>query len=166
MATLPPWALGIGAGIGALALYLMARPSPHFSWDELQTTSQPYDNTPDFSERMRLIRLAWSVLEPLRNEFGPIRITSGFRSQTVNDAVGGSPTSYHRRGMAADLYSGSTHEEMATWLYDQRDRLPLNEVIVERHTGHLHVAVNTDGSPLNKFLQTSDGKSYQTWAPA
>lgn len=168
MAELPKFALAIGAGIGGLALYFLSRPSPHFSWEEMTTTSQPFDNTPDFGERMKLIALSWRVLEPLRTAFGPILITSGFRSQEVNDAIGGAAQSYHRKGMAADLYSvnGASHEDMAEWLFEMRDELPLNEVIVERHTGHLHVAVSTDGDPLNKFLQTSDGRSYSSWAPA
>lgn len=44
------------------------------------------------------------VLQLLRDHFGvPIRITSGYRSEAVNKAVGGSPTSAHRHGSAADI---------------------------------------------------------------
>ena len=47
-------------------------------------------------------------LEPLRSEFGPVTIISGFRTATHNADVGGAPKSYHRslkgrRGAAADL---------------------------------------------------------------
>lgn len=34
----------------------------------------------------------------------PMHVTSGFRSQIVNDAVGGSATSQHRYGLAADFH--------------------------------------------------------------
>ena len=37
----------------------------------------------------------------------PIIVNSGYRSQTVNKAVGGVPTSQHRRGEAADITAGS-----------------------------------------------------------
>lgn len=44
------------------------------------------------------------VLQLLRDHFGvPIKITSGYRSEAVNKAVGGSPTSAHRHGSAADI---------------------------------------------------------------
>lgn len=44
------------------------------------------------------------VLQLLRNHFGvPISITSGFRSEAVNKAVGGSLTSSHIHGSAADI---------------------------------------------------------------
>lgn len=44
------------------------------------------------------------VLQLLRDRFGvPIRVTSGYRSPAVNKAVGGSPTSSHVHGSAADV---------------------------------------------------------------
>lgn len=44
------------------------------------------------------------VLQLLRDHFGvPITVTSGFRSEAVNKAVGGSPSSAHRHGSAADI---------------------------------------------------------------
>lgn len=44
------------------------------------------------------------VLQLLRDHFGvPIKVTSGYRSPAVNKAVGGSPTSAHRHGSAADI---------------------------------------------------------------
>jgi len=44
------------------------------------------------------------VLQLIRDHFGvPMVITSGFRSDVVNKGVGGSPTSAHRHGSAADV---------------------------------------------------------------
>ncbi len=43
-------------------------------------------------------------LQALRDALGrPVIINSGYRNPAHNTAVGGSPTSYHLRGMAADI---------------------------------------------------------------
>ena len=58
--------------------------------------------TPEVIENLR--RLCQSVLEPLRVKLArPVVITSGYRSLALNRAVGGSPTSHHMQGRAADL---------------------------------------------------------------
>ncbi len=142
--------------------------SPHFAWDELTTTSTGLDNSPTPGQRLNLERLASKVLEPIRGQFGPIRITSAFRSSAVNRAVGGASSSSHLDGRGADLYAtqGATAGQIATWLYNQTS-IPLRQVIVELHTGHLHVEMQKDGPPyLRQFLQTQDGRSYFPWTPS
>lgn len=45
------------------------------------------------------------TLEPIRKFLGcPIRVSSGYRCKRLNTEVGGSPTSDHRYGLAADIY--------------------------------------------------------------
>lgn len=45
------------------------------------------------------------VLEPIRFRLGcPVYISSGYRCTRLNEAVGGSPNSDHRYGLAADIY--------------------------------------------------------------
>jgi len=144
--------------------------SPHFSWAELTTTSTGLANTPGAGQRANLERLAVKVLEPIRGQFGPIRITSAFRSSAVNRAVGGtvSPPSSHLDGRGADLYAtqGATADQIARWLYTQSG-LPLRQVIVEHHTGHLHAEMQADGPPYRRqFLETQDGRSYFPWTPS
>lgn len=47
--------------------------------------------------------------EPIREAFGPVRVTSGYRTTTYNRSVGGAPASFHvytlgsLRGVAADV---------------------------------------------------------------
>ncbi len=55
-----------------------------------------------------------NVLDPIRDHYDrPIKITSGFRSPEVNKLVGGSATSQHRFGQAADFeVIGHTVEEV------------------------------------------------------
>jgi len=53
-------------------------------------------------------KLCVTYLEPLRAEFGPVTVISGFRTVSHNAQVGGAPASMHlrragRRGAAADI---------------------------------------------------------------
>ena len=62
------------------------------------------ENKPDYRQRLALQHLCREVLEPLRQHYGkPIRITSGFRCEELNRAVGGVGRSQHLFGEAADL---------------------------------------------------------------
>ena len=67
------------------------------------------DNTPNAIEEEKLRRLAVEVLQPIRDKYKhPITITSGFRNQRVNQMVGGSKTSQHMKGEAADIQCTAT----------------------------------------------------------
>jgi zinc D-Ala-D-Ala carboxypeptidase len=60
-------------------------------------------NNPSASEIEQLRLLCVEVLEPVRSKVGsPVIITSGFRCPEVNKGIGGSPTSQHVKGQAAD----------------------------------------------------------------
>ncbi len=157
-------AVAAGAGLGLW--WLLRRPAPNFTWEELTTTSTGLDNTPTLEDRIRGIYLARRVLEPLRKAAGPLLVSSGFRGPQVNAAVGGAEKSYHRRMVAVDLYSqeGWTNEDLATYLYSRED-LPLAEVIVEEHTGHLHIAADLDGAPGSRKFLSYDGNTYSSWTP-
>lgn len=76
----------------------------YFSLKEMTATSQKLPNMPETWEEFSNLRDTALLLDELREKFGQgIRITSGFRSAAVNAAVGGSKTSAHRKGMAADI---------------------------------------------------------------
>lgn len=62
------------------------------------------DNTPTLVDIYHLEELCKMLLQPIRNAYGkPIKVTSGFRCRKLNQAVGGSATSAHLRGYAADI---------------------------------------------------------------
>lgn len=62
------------------------------------------DNTPTKEVEKNLFILASQVLEPARAIVGkPIVITSGYRCIALNKAVGGVNSSYHTKGLAADI---------------------------------------------------------------
>jgi zinc D-Ala-D-Ala carboxypeptidase len=80
------------------------RLSKNFMLHELCVTNQPYDNTPPPDAVTALSNLTNKILQPLRDATGvPVNVTSGYRSAKVNTAVGGSRTSQHRLGEAADI---------------------------------------------------------------
>ena len=82
--------------------------SEHFSLEEMTRSGVAIrmwiDNNPDEGQVENMRQLCRNVLEPVRRRFGVTRITSGFRSQALNAAVGGAPDSQHLRGEAADLH--------------------------------------------------------------
>jgi zinc D-Ala-D-Ala carboxypeptidase len=78
--------------------------SPNFTLEELTTTNTGLPNIANANEIERLRSLAL-FLEKVRAVLGnkAISINSAFRSEAVNNAVGGVSNSAHRLGYAADL---------------------------------------------------------------
>jgi zinc D-Ala-D-Ala carboxypeptidase len=78
--------------------------SKNFTLEELTYTNTGLPNVPTEAQIVRLTDLVTKVLQPLREQWGkPIRVNSGFRSEEVNKAVKGAPTSQHCKGEAADI---------------------------------------------------------------
>lgn len=76
----------------------------YFTIQELSKTDTKIFNVPAQEERENLIALTEKVLDPIREAIGkPIVVTSGYRSTAVNKKVGGSSTSQHVKGQAADI---------------------------------------------------------------
>ena len=94
----------------------------NFSLGELtksQTaTRKGIDNTPDDQQLASLVSLCENVLQPVRDHFGkPVRISSGLRVPELNTAIGGSTTSDHCKGMAADIeVPGVDNLELVKWI--------------------------------------------------
>ena len=78
--------------------------SKNFTLEELTLTSTGYFNTPNEAQTINLRIVTAAILQPLRSYLNEkVTITSGYRSIQVNNAVGGSTSSYHLSGMAADF---------------------------------------------------------------
>jgi zinc D-Ala-D-Ala carboxypeptidase len=103
------------------------------------------DNTPDQTVISNLQALAVHVLQPVRDHYGKgVKVNSGYRSPDVNARVGGSRTSDHTRGMAADIeIPGVSNHELAEWV---KANLPYTQLILEFYTrgvpdsGWVHVS--------------------------
>ena len=89
-------------------------------------------NTPDadVSENLRILALG---LERIRNIIGqPITVTSGYRSPKVNSGVGGSKTSDHVKGLAADIkVNGMSPQVVASIINDTKHEIQFKQCILE-----------------------------------
>ena len=83
------------------------RLSKNFTLNELTYSSTALrlgiDNEPSKEGIYKLRLLATSILQPLRDVLGAIRITSGYRSAQLSEAIGSSSNSQHCRYEAVDL---------------------------------------------------------------
>lgn len=80
----------------------------YFNYNELTRSATAsrlgIDNTPTAKEKANLKAVVDNILDPLREKWGaPIIVTSGFRCEKLNKAVGGATTSQHRLGQAVDI---------------------------------------------------------------
>ena len=111
------------------------------------------NNTPDEKAIDSLKTLCEKVLQPVRDHFGKtVTVNSGFRSSETNQATGGSKSSDHVKGQAADIeIPGVPNAELAQWIMDN---LEYTQLILEFYTpgipdsGWVHVSY--DPSNLKK----------------
>lgn len=76
----------------------------YFSFREMCKTNCKEDNYPQTMEQVGNLCALVSFLDEVRAEFGePIVVNSGYRSDIVNQKVGGVRTSLHLQGRAADI---------------------------------------------------------------
>lgn len=107
------------------------------------------DNTPNEEQLNNLRVLCEEVLQPVREHYGMgVKVNSGFRHPNVNAKVGGSKTSDHCKGMAADIeIPGIPNADLAKWIVDH---LTFKQVILEFYTpgipdsGWVHVSYNPE----------------------
>jgi len=86
------------------------------------------DNNPNADQIEKLKKLCENVLQPVRDHFGRVKVTSGFRSPELCVAIGSSINSQHAKAEAADFeVLGVDNAEVADWVYKncQTDQLIL-----------------------------------------
>lgn len=137
--------------------------SPHFKLGEfiLSGTAlrRKLDNTPPIECIDALEYLATATLEPLRQRFGVLRVTSGYRSLTVNSAVNGSRNSLHLMGMAADLHVTDTAVAQRMLKYCMEKPVPFDQILIEMRRTSVycfHISSRCDGR--NRRIAIADYK--------
>tara|TARA_R110000803_G_scaffold5959_1_gene19553 strand:- start:277 stop:738 length:462 start_codon:yes stop_codon:yes gene_type:complete len=118
-------------------------------------------NLPVDEHLAALVNTANKIFEPIRNHFNvPIGISSGYRSNALNDAIGGSKTSQHSKGEAldidADIYGGITNKQIFDFV---KDNLEFDQLIWEFGTDNepnwIHVSIKHYGEQRKQILIAS-----------
>jgi len=116
------------------------------------------DNTPDDEALENLKTLCEKVLQPVRDNFGRVTVNSGYRSPESNAAVGGSKTSDHCKGMAADIeVDGVDNPDLAQWIMDNLEYTQLILEFYERgkgSSGWVHVSYDPNNLKKQELTAT------------
>lgn len=100
------------------------------------------DTTYDLYIIGNLENLCKWVLEPIRFKLGcPVMISSGYRCSRLNEAVGGSATSDHRYGLAADIYFDDFADKWpeVVVLLVCSSWIPFDQLIIYRNFLHIGI---------------------------
>lgn len=150
--------------------------SEHFSLEEM-TKSQTalrlgIENLPSRDEVDSLTNLCNKILEPVRESYGvPFTPSSAFRSVELNESIGGSSSSQHCLGEAADIeVPGVSNLVLAWWI---RTHLDFDQLILEFYdreipsSGWVHIStVGPESKRGNRHeVLTYDGRSYEKGVP-
>jgi hypothetical protein len=90
------------------------------------------NNNPNAEQIEKLKLLCENILQPVRDHFGRVKVTSGFRSPELCHAIGSSVNSQHSKAEAADFECvGVDNAELFDWI---KDNLEADQLILEFYT--------------------------------
>jgi len=122
------------------------------------------DNNPNADQIEKLKALCENILQPVRDHFGRVKVTSCYRSPELCTAIGSSVNSQHAKAEAADFeVMGVDNAELADWIHRE---LQYDQLIVEYYTpgepnsGWIHCSYIPEGRRAS-FLHAfkSEGKT-------
>lgn len=136
----------------------------YFTIKELTHTSVQADNTPN-EEQLKNLEQLIDVMDAVREEWTKvceqnnwgnpaIKVTSGYRSKVVNDAIGGSKTSVHMLGYAVDFVPlNKRMREFQKFIqrYLEDNNIGFDQLIIEK-------PINGIASWLHLGLYSNDGE--------
>ncbi len=145
--------------------------SKNFSLKEL-TYSQTairngISNLPNDEQLVNLTALCQRILQPVRDKYGVVSVSSGLRAEALNALIGGSKTSDHCYGRAADFEVKSeeiSNLELAKYI---QDTLEFKQLILEFYnkeegpnSGWVHCSFDAAGNNKGEVLTAKrvDGK--------
>ena len=115
-------------------------------------------NEPTIEHLINLKELALNIFQPLRDYYGvPIYISSGYRSEALNKAIGGSKSSQHCKGQAIDIdrdaFNSPNNSEIFEYI---KNNLEFDQLIWEfgsnTNPDWVHVSYNNKGSQRKQVL--------------
>ena len=122
------------------------------------------DNNPNADQIEKLKLLCENILQPVRDHFGRVKVTSGYRSVELCMAIGSSANSQHAKAEAADFEClGVDNAELSDWI---KNNLDYDQLILEYYTpgepnsGWIHCSYIPEGRRAS-FLHAykSEGKT-------
>lgn len=129
-------------------------------------------NDPTIEHMKNLKALAENIFQPLRDHFGkPIGVTSGYRSQALNDLIGGASGSQHSKGEAldfdADVFGGLENWQLFEYI---KNHLEFDQLIwefgTEEDPAWVHCSYKRDGENRGEVLTAvkQNGRTiYKRW---
>ena len=117
------------------------------------------DNSPNNDHLESLEDVAKDIFQPLRDDLGVIYVSSGYRSDALNKAIGGSRKSQHSKGEALDLDNdnknvAASNTEIFNYI---KDNLDFDQLIWEFGTDvkpdWVHVSYTTKRPNRNQILK-------------
>ena len=120
------------------------------------------ENVPDFEQVRNLDNLVKYILNPCRQYIGTaIYVNSGYRSKQLNTVVGGSSTSQHMEGKAADITT--LHDKADTDLFNFIvDKIHFDQCI--RYKNFIHISYNGKDN-RNQVIDKIHKETYNTLKP-
>lgn len=106
------------------------------------------NNGPDKEHLQNIQYLITQIVQPMRDDLGPIRISSGYRSPVLNSTIGGSNKSQHCKGQALDLqfWEGGkmNNKKIYDWIIDSG--LEFDQMINEFDFAWIHLSLKIEGN--------------------
>ena len=126
-------------------------------------------NTPSATHLIALKEVSKNIFQLCREHFGkPLAVTSGYRSEALNEAINGSKTSQHSKGEAldldADVFGGFSNAELFNYI---KDHLDFDQLIWEfgnnNNPAWVHCSYKTRGTRNEVLLaiKTNNQTTYR-----
>ena len=136
--------------------------SAHFTLGELTQTEVRADNScplaliPDLTKTADMLERIRAALSADKGFDVPLLVSSAYRSDAVNKAVGGQPSSDHLKALAADFKAPAygTPYDVAKFLSKHLDDLGIGQCIHE-FGRWVHVSQRAPLKPVNRVITIS-----------
>ena len=106
------------------------------------------NNGPGKEHLQNIQHLITQIVQPMRDDLGPIRISSGYRSPVLNSTIGGSNKSQHCKGQALDLqfWEGGkmNNKKIYDWIIDSG--LEFDQMINEFDFAWIHLSLKIENN--------------------
>ena len=115
-------------------------------------------NEPKKEHLKNLQRIITSIIQPMRDAIGPIRISSGYRSPSLNRAISGSNKSQHTKGQALDLQfwkeGQMCNKEIYDWVIE--NDIEFDQMINEFDYSWIHLSLKEEKNRKQVLIAYKD----------